>query len=495
MKIIDQFQNKIPRVATGVRNFDEILFGGLPKGTITVLTGTPGSGKTILSQQIAFKNASPQNKVLFFQTLSEPTAKTLFYLRQFRFFDPKKVEDGSVEFVDLGDILRNQGLEKAIQLLMTHIKRVKPSFVVIDSFKVFEDLAKSKEELRKFTYEVAINLMGWECTALLLGEFARDDIDTNPLFSIIDGIVTLTHHAEAGEAQRFVQILKMRGTDHSRDEHPFAISSAGLEIYAPRVTIRLLPGSDKMIQGNGPSRARTGISNLDSLLGLGIPSGSSFLISGVAGTGKTLLSLEFIYRGAELFGEKGIFFSFEETSDRLIEAAKSMGWGIEEQIKKGNIEIVFVPQTEIQVEKHLLMMKEKIEKLGAKRIAVDSASVFVHKIADPQVVREKIFQLATLVQIAQGIGFFATDIHYGDNKISRFGVEETVVDGIILLTSIEFDLKRERFLEVYKLRNTAHASGRYKMLIKHGGITVNEDLKTGPLRKGEKPVSRKKRNR
>ncbi len=478
------------RLASGVRNLDEILSGGLPMGTLTVFAGTPGSGKTILSQQIAFKNASPTNRALFFQTLSEPTAKTLRYVKQFDFFDQKKLDDGSIEFIDLGDILRAEGLEKAINLLMAHVKRVKPSFVVVDSFKVFEDLAKSREELRKFTYEVAINLMGWECTALLLGEFTPQDIESNPLFSIVDGVISLKHYALAGEEQRFIQVIKMRGTDHSRDEHTFTIAGSGIEIYAPRVTIRRVPGSDRMLANKGPLRAKLGIASLDSLIEDGVPYGSSLLISGVAGTGKTLLSLEFVYRGAKEFNEKGIFFSFEEATERLMTCARHMGWDIDEQVKKGNIEIVYIPQTEIQVEKHLLMMKDRIDKLGAKRIAVDSASVFVHKIKDPQAVREKIFQLATLVQMVQGIGFFATDIPYGTDKISRFGVEETVVDGIILLTSSEQGYRRERFLEIYKLRNTSHADGRHKMWIKNGGVTLDENPKKVRKKVQKKPTKK-----
>jgi circadian clock protein KaiC len=150
-----------------------------------------------------------------------------------------------------------------------------------------------------------------------------------------------------------------------------------------------------------------------------------------------------------------------------------MGWDIDGEIKKGNIEIVFVPQTEILVEKHLLMMKERIDQLKAKRIAIDSVSVFVHKIKDPQAVREKIFQLATLVQIVQGIGFFATDIPYGSNLISRFGVEETVVDGVILLSSEEQKMVRQRYIEIYKLRNTAHVNGRFKMQINRGGVKIS----------------------
>lgn len=460
------------RIKTGVRNLDEVLGGGLPLGTLVVLAGSPGSGKTILSQQIIFQNATSQNPAVFFQTLSEPTAKTLRYLSQFQMFNSEKLADGSVEFVDLGEIMRSKGLEQGVELLMKHVKRIKPAFVVIDSFKVFEDLAHSQTELRKFSYEVAINLMAWECTTFLLGEFSQREMESNPLFSIVDGIIAMKVREDAGEQQRYIQVVKMRGTNHSRDENAFTINSSGIEIYAPRVTIQRQPSSDRMIKGNGPYRARIGIKNLDSLLGEGIPYGSTLLVSGVAGTGKTLLLLEFIYRGAKDFGEKGVYFSFEETRERLIANARGMGWEIDEQIKNGNIDIVFIPQPEIFVERHLLMMQESIKKLGAKRVAIDSASVFVHKIKDAQIVREKIFQLATLVQMAQAIGFFASDIPYGSDKISRYGVEETVVDGIILLTAVKNGLKRDRFIEIYKLRNTAHVNGTHKFSIERGGVTI-----------------------
>lgn len=466
------------RIHTGVRNLDDILTGGIPTGELIVLAGSPGSGKTILSQQIIFKNATTKNPAIIFHSLSEPTAKTLRHLKQFAFFDPKKIDDGSISFVDLGEIMRSKGLEQVIELFMSHIKKIKPSFVVIDSFKVFEALANSHEALRKFSYEMVINLMAWECTTFFLGEFSPQDIETNPLFSIIDGIVTLQIRFESGEHQRFIQVIKMRGTDHSRDLHSFEINTQGIEIYSPRITIKRVPAADKTETGNGPYRVQIGISKLDHLLGQGIPRGSSLLVSGVAGTGKTLLLLEFIYRGAKEYGEKGIFFSFEETKERIISNARGMGWDIDNEIKKGNIEIIFIPQPEILVEKHLLMMKDCIERMGAKRIAIDSASVFVHKIKDPQVVREKIFQLATLVQVAQAVGFLATDIPYGSTKISRFGVEETVVDGVILLTATnrENDLKRDRFIEIYKLRNTAHVNGRHKMDIGKNGIVIKPNI-------------------
>src|SRR3954471_9884386 len=199
----------MPRIPTGIPNLDLVLNGGLPAGSVTILSGPPGSGKTILTQQLTFHNASLQRRTLFFSTLSEPTAKSLRYLRQFSFFEPRQLGEG-VFFVDLGVMLRSKGLEASTALIMEHVRKVKPDIVVIDSFKVFDDLAGSPEDLRKFGYEIAVNLMAWEATALLLGEYGPADYEGNPFFSIVDGCVVLSQRESQGEQQRFLKIVKMR---------------------------------------------------------------------------------------------------------------------------------------------------------------------------------------------------------------------------------------------------------------------------------------------
>jgi circadian clock protein KaiC len=459
-------QPLLRRIETGVRNLDALLHGGLPRGSVTVFGGSPGAGKTILAQQICFHHARPKRRALWFSTLSEPTAKTLLYLSQFSFFDRAKVDSGDVQFVDLGIILRTKGLEDAGKLIMQHVKKIKPAIVVIDSFKVFDDLARSREEQRKFGYQLAVQLMAWETTSILLGEYGPTDLATNPMFSIVDGLVLLTQREQSGEQQRFLQIVKMRGTDHSRDEHPFVIKSSGIEVFTPGVTIKRDARADVPA-----ARLATGIATLDGLLGDGIPRGSSLLVAGAAGTGKTVLLLEFLFRGAQA-GERGILFSFEETEERLRATARGLGWDLDAEIERGMVAIVFIPQPDILVEGDMLMMRERIEAMAAQRVAIDSVSVFLYKIADSSRVRTKIFQLATVVQNAGAVGFFATDIPYGANQLSRYGVEETVVDGAILLSAIEEGVERQRYLEVYKLRNTAHVTGRHGMVIGRGGITI-----------------------
>jgi circadian clock protein KaiC len=460
----------LDRLQTGVRNLDELLGGGLPSLTLSLIGGSPGAGKTILSQQLCFLNATVEKKALIVHTLSEPTPKTLRYLQQFDYFDPRKIEDGSIRFVDLGDIMRSKGLGAALAMLVKHLREVRPAFVVIDSFKVFSELATSREEIRKFTYEVAITLMAWECTGFLLGEFTREELQTSPLSSVVDGIMMLTVREVSGEQQRFLQITKMRGTAHDRDAHPFDISSKGVELYVPQLSVR--GESGKAADRGAEARAKTGIRKLDAMLGPGIPAGSSILLSGASGTGKTILALEALYRGAKSLGAKGLHVSFEETPDRTFAAARGMGWDLEGEVRRGMIELVYVPQPDILLEKHLLMIRDRVERFKPERIVIDSLSVFLHKIRDPRAIREKTFQLATLAQRAGAIGLLVGEVPFGSNQLSSFGVEEAVVEGIISLRSDEKAGRRHRSLEIYKMRNTDHVVGRVPMRIQKGGVVL-----------------------
>jgi len=461
-------QPMITRLETGIPNLDAILHGGLIKGVTTVFAGAPGSGKTILTQQMCFHHAAQGGRVLYFNTLSESTAKTLLYLRPFTFFSQALLEE-RIRFVDLGVMLRTKGIELTCNVLMDHIKQFKPSMVVIDSFRVFDDLAQSAEELRKFTYELTVRLMAWECTTFLLGEYNPDHLE-HPAFSAIDSIISIKQQELSGEQQRLLQIVKMRGTSHSRDEHPFVITEAGIEVYAPSITLRRKHRSVSSPAVVG--RLKTSVSRLDELLGEGIPLGSSIIVSGVAGAGKTVLGLEFVYRGARERGEKGLFISFEETEERLRATARGLGWELDREIERGMVKIVFISQPDILVDRHLLEIQRHVEDFGARRFVLDSMSVFLHKIKDVRLVRDRVFWLANIAHNQGAVGFFAIDVPGGAEQHTRFGVEETVMDGLILLKWVPEGLERRRYLEIVKLRNTGHAKGRHSMSIGPGGVCV-----------------------
>ncbi len=238
----------IERLTSGVKGFDLMLGGGLVKSSVIVFAGSPGAGKTTLAQQICFNNATKESKAVIFHTLSEPSAKTLRYMGQFKFFDINKLGE-SVEYVDLGAVLRKSGVEAAVKTLTDEVRRLSPGLVIIDSFKVFEDFADSREQLRKFSYDIAVQLMAWEVTGFLLGEYSDFDIENSPLFSVVDGIISIKATNASGDAQRNMRVIKMRGADHDRDAHPFEINLNGVEVQR-----RPAPGSAKARQLNNAKR-------------------------------------------------------------------------------------------------------------------------------------------------------------------------------------------------------------------------------------------------
>jgi len=465
---------KIQRLQTGVKHLDAILDGGLPLGSVNIIGGPPGSGKTILSQQIAFHHAVQGGKSLCIQTLSEPTVKTLRYLRQFSYFDNTKMHK-NVMFVDLGAILKTKGLEPTLEMIITQIKEEKPSLVVIDSVRVFDDLAGSNEELRKFSYLLGINMIAWECTALLLGEFGLKDFETNPLFSIVDGFLMMTQEEVSGEQQRFLQVIKLRGAAHNRDKHFFRISDDGIMVCSSKGLLRRDPRVE--LANRDKAKLKTGIGALDNLLNSGIKRGSSILVSGHSGTGKTLLLLEFIYRGATEFGEKGLLITFDETSESLLATAREMGWDFQREVDRGLIEVLHVPQADVIVEEHLLKIHDLVMAKKFARIAIDTLSGFLHKVHDMQLAREKIFQITTVVQNSDAVGLLSSDIPSGIAQLSQFGIEEAIVDGIFVLTFQQEGHKRRRYIEVYKLRNSAHAMGQHPVTITARGIQAGHEDK------------------
>ena len=219
----------IARFQTGVRNLDALLKGGLPRGTVTVLAGPPGAGKTILAQQICFHNASPEARVLYFITLSEPAAKTLRYLSQFRFFDQRKLES-EVQFVDLGAIFRAQGLEEASGLMMEHVRRSSRRRRG-GQLQAFDDLVTS-HELRKFSYEIAVNLMAWEATT---SSWRVRTPASRPTRSSRSSTASSRSTARAVRRAAAFRADRQDAGDRAQPRRAlFHITSNGIEVFAPR---------------------------------------------------------------------------------------------------------------------------------------------------------------------------------------------------------------------------------------------------------------------
>jgi circadian clock protein KaiC len=460
---------EIKLMSTGVPNLDAVLGGGIPVYSLNILAGSPGSGKTILAQQILFNSIrnQPDAKGIYLSTLSEPSVKVVRYMQYFDFFDGAAFGE-QVIYRDLGGFLYEQPLAGMAEQIVALVSQYQAEILVIDSFKAIHDLTENLGEFRRFCYDLSVRLASSRCTTFLVSECDRTQITLGAEFAIADGIFYLSTSKQGGEQSRFFQIYKLRGRDSQMEPFPFTITHAGVRILSPALTLRRQVTNLEREE----QHLNTGIPGLDALLKGGIPLGRSIILSGVSGTGKTTFALQFLITGA-LRNEKGLLFSFEETPDRLYRTAAGFGWDLERLIAQGVLRIVFVPQTDIRLEEQLENIVETVETFRPRRFVLDSLSVFLYKVTDSATQREKTFQLATLVQRVGGVGLLISDIPAEEkSRLSRFGVEETIADGTIVLSTEVVGKRRDRYLEVFKMRAADYISGRHRLEITPHGIEV-----------------------
>ena len=201
----------IDRIATGCAGLDVILMGGIPANTITVVMGAPGTGKTILAEEIAFFNATEERPALYLTTLSEPLEKFIFHGQKYSFFDPAKVGK-SVIYEDLGMTVRKAGIEKLSEIITDLLTRYTPAFLFIDSFKVLNELLGSTIERRTVIYDLAAVLTSYQCTTFLIGEYSYEMTDLAE-FAIADVVLNLMKYSTNVREQRFLRVEKLRGSD------------------------------------------------------------------------------------------------------------------------------------------------------------------------------------------------------------------------------------------------------------------------------------------
>lgn len=460
---------EIKLLPTRVPNLDAVLGGGIPAYSLNILAGSPGSGKTILAQQILFSyiHDQPGAKALYLSTLSEPSMKVVRYMQYFSFFDGA-VFGEQVIYNDVGSYLIEHPLTEVADQIMGLVNEHSAEILVIDSFKAIHDLAEDEGDFRRFCFDLSIRLASSRCTTFLVNECDRDSISRSTEFAIADGIFYLSISEKSGTPSRFLQIYKLRGRDSYMEPFPFVISDNGIKILSPALTLRRRETNLEIEEDT----LSTGITGLDNLLKGGIPLGRSLILSGVSGTGKTTFALQFLIEGAQN-QQRGLLLSFEETRDRLYRSATGFGWDIDRYEAQGLLRIIFVPQTDIRIEEQLERLIQAVEHFRPRRLVVDSLSVFLYRVQDPAIQREKTFQLATLMQRVGGVGILISDIPANDtHRLSRFGVEETIADGTIVLSTEMVGRRRQRYLEVFKMRAADYVAGRHRMEITATGIQI-----------------------
>lgn len=463
-------QRDLSKLRTGIPGLDNILSGGFPELSINIIAGPPGSGKTIFVQQFMYANATPERKALYLTTLSEPSLKMLHYLQKFTFFDREKVGK-DVIYLDIGEVIREKGLRNANAVILKHVQDHKPSIVGIDSFKAIHDMARDPVEVRKFGFDLSVRLTTWAVTAFFVGEYTPKEIEEEPIFAIADGIMCM-HNARQGLSyQRYVDVLKLRGEDYFNGMHPFTISNAGLTVY-PR--IRTPDPFPSYVTTS--ERITTGLSGLDTMLHGGLPRGTATMVAGGAGTGKTLTGLHFITDGA-LKGEPGVVVTFQENPAQLRSIAHTFGWELESLEQQGLLVHLYHSPVEMQPDIHAAHIREAIDRVGARRVLIDSIKDI--EIATPDKVRFKdyIYSMVNEFKL-RGITLMLTsEISelFGNFHLSDYGVS-FISDNVILLRYIEIAGQIQHAVNILKVRGAYHSKDICTFEITDEGIRIGGSI-------------------
>src|SRR4051794_30739126 len=373
------------RLTSGNREADYILGGGFPANSINIVMGHPGSGKTIFAEQLIFHNAGDDRPILYFTTLSEPLAKVVRYLQGFTFFDEHKLGT-QVIYEDVGPQLARDGAPALIPLLQEAIRTMSPKIIVIDSFKAVHDLAPTVAERRKMVYEMTALLTAYGTTAFLLGEYNEEDILRYPEFAIADGIVEMSRRRLGNRDERYFRVYKLRGSKYLEGAHAFRITDAGLDIY-PRLV------SPPMPEGYEPpdERISTGIAGLDAMLEGGVWRGSTTLLAGPSGAGKTTIGLQFALEGARQ-GEPSLYMNFQENPSQLMRTIRSLGVDLEQARAQG-LQLVYASPVELQIDSIIVDMFRRIQQGKIRRVVIDALGDLASAATDQQRLHDYLYGL------------------------------------------------------------------------------------------------------
>jgi circadian clock protein KaiC len=445
----------IGSVLTGVPGLDAVLRGGLPELSFNLVAGGPGAGKTTLAQQIVFSNATVDRPALYFTVLGEPTLKMLRYQRQFRFFQSDLVGT-AVHFINLAEEVLRDDLAAVLHRIVDEVERIGPAFVVVDSCRTLGLHASGRQAsdamgMEQFVQRLALQLTTWEVTSFLIGEYAAPDL-ANPLFTVADGILWLSQAPERNSVVRKLQVVKMRGRAPIPGLHTFRMTDRGIQVF-PRI-----PEHQEPRRARRHERLATGVPGLDAMTGGGYPAGDAVLITGPAGSGKTMFATQFLADGL-MRGEAAVAVVFEEYPDAYLARATALGLDLQAMTERNKLAVIYLRPLDLSVDETLAAILEDVERLGATRVVIDSLSGFEVALAPTfrEDFRESLYRLVGALT-ATGVTVVMT-AETPASPASSTTLERVsfVTDDIIVQRYVEIAGELRPMLTVVKMRGSSHS--------------------------------------
>jgi circadian clock protein KaiC len=463
----------LPRAPTGIAGLDEITAGGLPRGRPTLVCGGPGCGKTMLGMEFLVRGAIEFGEPGVFMSFEE-TADDLEQNVASMGFDLKALQARRKLFIEEVRVVRSEIHEtgeydlEALFIRLGHaIDSVGAKRVVLDTLEAlfggFSNQTLLRAELRR--------LFDWlkqrKVTAIITGERGDGALTRQGLEEYVSDCVILLDHRVAQQLTiRRLRIVKYRGSVHGTDEYPFLIGQNGLSV---------LPITSLGLAHRAPNEVvSSGIPQLDGALGGGFYTGSTILVSGLAGTGKSSFAAHFVH-GICAHRERALYVALEQSPDELLRNMKGIGLPLKRHVSDDLLRFHALRPTAHGLELHLTTIHQMVEDFKPRVVVVDAISSFIGMGAGTDVT-SMVVRLIDFLKTKQ-ITLYMTSFNESSESMDRAGANiSSIVDTWLLLRNLETNAARVRTLSVIKSRGMPHSSATQEFAITNRGIVLKAPL-------------------
>ncbi len=477
---------QLQRLVTGIEGLDDLLKGGLIAGAAYIVQGRPGSGKTILANQLAFNHVASGGRVLVATLLSESHERLFQYLSTLSFYDAAKIGD-QIQFLSAFDTLDQEGLEAVVRLLRGEIARHGASLLIVDGLLTARSRAETVLDTKKFIFELQAHAAFAGCTLVLLTSTHLED--DSPEHTMVDGVIELGEDLHGARAVRRIQLRKTRGSGALSGLHECEISADGLKVFPRLEALYSRPS------GTGSetcARVSSGVASLDQLLQGGLAQSSVTLVMGPSGSGKTSLGLSFL--GASTVEAPGLHFGFYEPASRLRMKAAALGLDFPALECDGALHIAWQPTTEGLLDDVGARLLRYVGQHGIKRVLIDNLGAFTRLATRPERLNEFFRALmgelrardVTVVATWEMRDLFGSEINAPAPELS------SIVDNLLLMRFVELESELRRVLSVLKVRDSRYDPALREVVIGETGMELRKAFNeaTAVLSGTAQPVER-----
>jgi circadian clock protein KaiC len=470
---------EVPRVASGIEGLDPVAGGGLPAGRVTLVSGTAGSGKTLLAVQFLVAGIVDVGEPGVFVTFEERPQEIARNFRSFGWDVDGWQSEGKWTFVDASPDLSDELIVAGDYDLSSLVARVRHAVeqhgarrVAIDSTGSLIDQFGNRQIARRALLQIAAELQALDVTTVMTAE-RGDDLGPISRFGfeefVADNVLILRNVLADEKRRRTVEVLKLRGGSHLKGEHLFTIRSGRGMIVVPQEVLNFGYASSH-------DRLPSGIAELDAMTHGGFLARSLILASGPTGVGKSLLATQFVVGGVE-GGDRGLLFSFEESRDQLVRNAEAWGIDLERLEADGKVRVVAQAPEAASLEDHLLQLKAEMAEFRPDRIAIDSLSA-LQRVATAKSFREYLLGLSFHIKASALLGLMTATSDDGADLSGGLHMS-TVADAIVVLQYVADHGRVGRAINVLKLRGSDHDKDIRGYTIDGGGMRIGERLDLG----------------